>query len=623
VNFLNDAAEFVFYRTYSRWRDDLARRETYQETVDRVLDFFQSERGDVVPPKVLKKIKQYMMSLSVLPSMRLVWSAGEAARKTNVAMYNCSFINVDCIEAFSESLYILCCGTGVGFSVSGKHIEKLPVVPIAKYDARVNTHVIPDNKEGWADSIKHLLTDLYKGEKSSFDYSQIRKKGERLKTMGGRASGPEPLIICHAFINEIFNKAQGRKLTSLECHDIMNKIGEIVVSGGVRRSAEISLSDLDDTEMRDAKVWPFPDHRIMSNNSAIYETKPDGISFLKEWSSLAASGTGERGIFNLEAARKNAPKRRKAELIEGVNPCAEISLRNLEFCNLSTVIVRPEDDLDSLLEKVECATWIGTIQASFTDFPYLRPEWKKNCEEERLLGVSLCGHMDNPSVLTPDAWLALKARAIKVNKKASKILGIAEASAITCGKPDGTSSQLVTAASGCHPWYSQFLIRRYRIASTDPLFHMMRAQGIVFSPENGQTAENATTWVVAFPIRAPEGSVVKDDVSALDQLEWYKKVQQNWCEHNQSITVYVKENEWLEVGNWVYKNWDIINGISFLPFDGGKYEQAPLEAITEKEYNKMLNNFKKIDYSKLGEFELDDSTEGAKSYACVSGSCEI
>lgn len=622
--FPTPSSEFVYTRTYSRWIDDLNRRETWPETVDRVINFLKEERGDKVPEKVFKKLRKYMLSFDVLPSMRLVWAAGPAAKSDSTALYNCSFLPVDSVESFAETLYILMQGTGVGYSVQSKFTEKLPIVSKVDYSARmINKIQISDDKKGWADSVKELMFALYKGEDIEFDYSIIRPKGARLKTMGGRASGPEPLVKLHAFIRDVFSKAQGRKLTPLECSDIMNEIAEIVVVGGVRRSSEICLSDLDSEEMRSAKDWPFPPRRFMSNNSAVYEEKPSAVKFLKEWTSLAASGTGERGIFNLSGARKTAPKRRNSSMISGTNPCGEIMLRENSFCNLSTIIVKENDDLDTLLDKAETASWIGTIQSSFTHFPYLRSVWKENCEEERLLGVSVSGQMDNPAILTADALKAMKTKAIKINKRAAKTLGINESAAITSVKPEGTSSQLTNSGSGLHVWYSPYFIRRYRISGTDPLYRLMRDSGFEFKPENGQTEENAQTWVVSFPVKAPETAKFRKDVTAIDQLEWYKHVQTNWCEHNASCTIYVKENEWLEVGNWVYQNWDIINGVSFLPYDGGHYEQAPYEEITEEKYNKLLKLLPKIDYSLLSTYEKEDSTEGAKSYACVGDKCEL
>ncbi len=622
MTFKNDAAEFVYVRTYSRWSEENKRRETWDETVSRFVKFIKDERGDKIPAKVIKKINEKILNLEVMPSMRALWAAGDAAKQSNVTMYNCAFLPVDSIEAFSECLYVLCCGAGAGFSVEKKYVDKLPAVKLLSISPP-QTYFIPDSKEGWSDSVKTLITRLYQGEATEFNYSMIRPKGSRLKTMGGRASGPEPLILLHSFVREVFNKAQGRQLTTLECHDIMNKIAEIVVVGGVRRSSEISLSDLVDDSLRHAKDWPFPDHRRMANNSAVYYEKPSAVDFLKEWSALASSGTGERGISNLGSAQKMAPKRRNGGLIAGFNPCHEIALRTNQFCNLSSVIIRAEDDLDSLLEKVETATWIGVIQSTFTDFPYLRPEWKKNCDEERLLGVSLSGQMDNPDVLTPDALKALKARATRVAAKAAKTMGINVPTAVTCVKPEGTSSQVTSSGSGLHTWYSEYMIRRYRIADHDPLRKMLVAQGFPMKPENGQTEENVNTWVLSFPVKAPKGAVVKDDMNALQQLEHYKKIQTNWCEHNASATIYVKDSEWFSVGNWVYQNWDIVNGLSFLPHDGGKYKQAPLEAITKDQYDELIKKFVKIDYSQLSEFEQEDNTDGAKTLACAGDKCEV
>ena len=467
------------------------------------------------------------------------------------------------------------------------------------------------------------MYNLYEGQNVYFNYDFIRPEGARLKTMGGRASGPAPLVKLHDFLRETMHNAQGRKLTPLEAHDICNQIAEIVVVGGVRRSSQISLSDLDDEDMRHAKDWPYPIKRAMANNSAIYREKPTAAQFLQEWGSLAQSGTGERGIFNLEAAQSKAPSRRYAPLIQGTNPCGEIMLRDMEFCNLSEVVVRPKDDLDSLLDKVETAAWLGVIQSSFTDFPYLRKQWKKNCDTEALLGVSLTGQMDNPSVLSSEALKALKSRVIRISRKASGILGTKMPVATTCVKPSGTVSQLVDSASGVHPRYSQYYIRRYRIAARDPLFTMMKDMGIPCHPENGQTEENASTWVLEFPVKSPEGCITRKDVTAMDQLKHYKNLQHNWCEHNASMTVYVREDEWFEVGNWVYQNWDIVNGVSFLPYDGGHYELAPYEEIDVHTYERLIKTLPLIDYNMLSKYELEDNTQGKQEIACSGDKCDI
>ena len=620
--FKNEVAEFIYKRTYSRWLEEEGRREDWPETIERLVGFLISKRPDI-PEKTINKIRKYMTEFAVMPSMRFLWAAGPAAEFDNTCIYNCAFGKINTVEAFAECLYILMCGTGYGFSVEQEEVEKLPEVPEIKSGQALPKVIIEDSKAGWADSVKTLMGSLYDGQNLYFDYSAIRPEGARLMTMGGRASGPAPLIKLHDFIRETMHNAQGRKLTTLEAHDICNQIAEIVVVGGVRRSSQISLSDLDDKEMRHAKEWPFPIKRAMANNSAIFREKPSAAQFLKEWASLALSGTGERGIFNLSAAQSRAPSRRYAPKIQGTNPCGEIMLRDMEFCNLSEVVVREDDDLDSLLDKVETATWLGVIQATFTDFPYLRKDWKKNCDVERLLGVSLTGQMDNPSVLTSECLKALKSRVLRISRKAAKVLGINVPVATTCVKPSGTVSQLVDSASGVHPRYSNYYIRRYRIAARDPLFIMMKEAGIPCHPENGQVAETASTWVLEFPVKSPEGCMTRKDVSALDQLSHYKNLQHNWCEHNASMTVYVRDDEWFEVGNWVYKNWDIINGVSFLPYDGGKYKLAPYEEIDARTYERLIKKLPIIDYTQLSQYELEDHTQGKGEFACVGDKCEI
>jgi ribonucleoside-triphosphate reductase len=620
--FKNEVAEFIYKRTYSRWLEDEKRREDWPETIERVIEFLSSE-NEKIPDKTIRKIRKYMTEFSVMPSMRLVWAAGEAARRDNTVIYNCSFAKMNCVEAFAECLHILMCGTGFGFSVEQEEVDKLPAIPEIKSGRDQPSVPIYDSREGWADSVKTLMSSLYDGQNLYFDYSQLRPEGARLSTMGGRSSGPQPLIKLHDFIRETMHNAQGRQLTSLEVHDVTNQIAEIVVSGGVRRSSQISLSDIDDKEMRHAKDWPFPIRRAMANNSAIYRDKPSAADFLVEWGALAKSGTGERGIFNLLSAQNKAPTRRYAPLIQGTNPCGEIMLRDMEFCNLSEVVVRADDDLDSLLDKVETATWLGILQASFTNFPYLRKTWQKNCAVERLLGVSLTGQMDNPSILTSEALKALKSRVLRISRKASTLLDINMPVATTCVKPSGTVSQLVDSASGCHPRYSEYYIRRYRIASSDPLYKMLKTQGVPYSPETGQKEDTATTFVLEFPVKSPEGCLTRKDITAMDQLKHYKNLQLNWCEHNASMTVYVKEDEWFEVGNWVYKNWDIINGVSFLPYDGGQYELAPYEEIDHYTYESLIKKFPVIDYSELSSFELQDETGGSKEYACTGDKCDI
>ena len=620
--FKNEVAEFIYKRTYSRWLEEERRREDWPETIERFIGFITTQRPEI-PEKTIKKMRKYMLEFAVMPSMRFLWAAGPAAEFDNTCIYNCAFAKINSIEAFAECLYILMCGTGFGFSVEQEEVAKLPEVPEIKSGALLPKVVIEDSKRGWADSVRILMESLYDGQNLHFDYSEIRPEGARLHTMGGRASGPNPLIKLHDFIRESMHNSQGRKLTTLEAHDICNQIAEIVVVGGVRRSSQISLSDLDDIDMRQAKEWPFPIKRAMANNSAIFREKPSAAQFLREWAALALSGTGERGIFNLQAAQSRAPSRRYAPKIQGTNPCGEIMLRDMQFCNLSEVVVRESDDLDSLLDKVETATWLGVIQSTFTDFPYLRKEWKKNCDVERLLGVSLTGQMDNPSILSSEALNALKSRVLRISRKASGLLGVNVPTATTCVKPSGTVSQLVDSASGVHPRFSQYYIRRYRIAARDPLFQLMKKSGIKCNPENGQTKKNASTWVVEFPVKSPDGCITRKDVTALEQLKHYKNLQHNWCEHNASMTVYVRDDEWFEVGNWVYQNWEIINGISFLPYDGGKYELAPYEEIDHRTYQRLIKTLPLINYTDLSQYEMNDNTQGKAEYACAGDKCEI
>lgn len=649
---MNPAQEFVFYRSYSRWRDDLQRRETWEETVQRYFNFFYSKFKDKVPKKVWKLTNEAVLHMDVMPSMRALWAAGDALEKNNIIGYNCCSLAFKDLQSPVELFYILMCGCGVGFSVENEFISQMPTI-LPQTGAGLGVHVIEDSREGWATSLKVGLEAWFNGKDVEFDYSKLRPRGARLKTMGGRASGPEPLRKLHNIIRELVFKAQGRKLTSVEWLDVGNHIAEAVVVGGVRRSSEISFSDLNDEAMRHAKDYPMPPHRYMSNNSAVYKGKPDMITFMKEWTALAASGTGERGIYNLEAAKQASPRRDPSEFLR-TNPCGEINLRaDLgQFCNLSEVVVRHNDTFATLTEKVKSAVWLGVMQACLTDFPFIRPSYKEACEKERLLGVSLTGQMDNPGLMTAARLGDLKDVAVRECRKACNALGINMSVAITTGKPSGTVSQLVNCASGAHPRYSKHYIRRYRISGTDPLFKMMKEQGVKFTPENGQGPKDVTlkrkemiakgrspeeaqilvpdwreedvmTWVVSFPESAPTKAITRHDVSALDQLEWYLKVKQNWCEHNQSITVYVRDSEWLKVGSWVYDHFDEISGISFLPFDSGHYEQAPYEDLTVAEYTKMKANFPKIDYLQLAKYENDDFTTGSQQLACSSGGCEL
>jgi len=619
--FRNELSEFVFYRTYSRWIPSKKRRETWEETVTRYIKNTVLPLQTKLSKKIRHEIEKQILEMGVMPSMRAMWSAGYAMSYNNVASYNCSYLPIKDLFSFSELLYILMCGTGVGFSVENEYISQLPEVKLQTSDG-AGVHVVQDSKEGWAESLRISLDNLFKGLDIEFDYTKVRLRGARLETMGGRASGPDPLISLHKFVKKIILGAQGRRLTSLECHDICCKIAEIVVVGGVRRSSLISFSDLEDELLMKAKNHPMPTIRYMSNNSAVFKFKPSSVTFLREWFNLAASGTGERGIYNISKLAEYAP-RRKFTGQERSNPCGEILLRPYEFCNLSEVVIRSTDSFDDLINKVRVAVWIGAIQSTYTNFKYIRAEWKKNCEEERLLGVSLTGQLDNPKLLTEEKLEILKDYAIKTAKKASSSLGINLSTSITTGKPSGTVSQLVDAASGCHPRYARYYYRRVRISSTDPLFKMLRTQGVPCEPEVGQDKDNPDTWVATFPVKAPKNCITRDKMSAIEQLEWYKKIQNSWCEHNQSCTIYVNDHEWAEVGAYVFRNFDDIIGVSFLPYDGGHYQLAPYEEITEEEYEKARKAFPEIDYKQLSKYELEDSTTGAQALACSGDKCEI
>jgi len=625
TKFPNIASEFVALRSYCRWLPEENRRENWDEVTDRVIGFLQTEtqHANRIPTKVWTSIKEGIKNFNVMPSMRLVATAGPAAKHDNVCLYNCSYIPIDDLQSFSELMYILMCGTGVGFSIENSNINKLPNIKYPTSQRR-DDYVIQDSREGWADAFLFGLETWYNGEEVHFDYSQIRPYGAALKTMGGRASGPEPLKDLFTFTKNIILEAKGRKLSSLECHDICCKIADVVVVGGTRRSALISFSDLDDQLMRGAKNFPFPPYRHLSNNTAVYKEKPDTITFLKEWSTLAESGSGERGILNVSNMSQIC-KDRKFTLDMRTNPCGEIILRPYEFCNLSEAVVRSGDDIGDLVEKVKTAAWLGVIQSTFTYFPYLRKQWKKNCEEERLIGVSLTGQLDNAEILTDQVLSQLKKIAIKTAKHASDILSINCPKAYTCTKPSGTVSQVVDSASGCHPRYSKHYIRRYRISKSDPLFQLMKDQGVKVYPEVGQDKDNATTFVVEFPIKAPDKAITIENWSSMDQLNWYLRVQKNWSTHNVSNTVYVRRDEWLKLGSWVYDHFDEIVGITFLPVDDHNYQLAPYETISEEMYIDMLSKFPKIDFTKLVDYEKKsgDKTEVAKTYSCTGNACEL
>jgi ribonucleoside-triphosphate reductase (thioredoxin) len=617
--------EYVHKSRYARWDEDKQRRENWDETVQRYVDYFDSK----FPHYPKQEIYQAILALDAMPSMRALMTAGPALERDPMAGYNCSFVAVDDVRAFDEILYILMCGTGVGFSVERQFIANLPVVAETFVNTDI-TIVVKDSKGGWANSLRELIALLYSGSVPKWDVSQVRPAGAKLKVFGGRASGPGPLVDLFKFAISLFRNAAGRKLTSVECHDLVCKIADIVVVGGVRRSALISLSNLSDDRMRHAKSgqwWSTEPQRALANNSAAYTERPEMELFMKEWLSLVESKSGERGIFNREAAVKKAIEsgRRDASKIVGVNPCAEITLRSAGVCNLSEVVIRKEDSLPDLLEKVRIATIIGTYQSMLTDFRYVRNIWKKNQVDERLLGVSLTGIMDHPVLSqtseTAVQWLkAMKQQAIEVNQKWAEALGINPSAAITTVKPSGTVSQLVDSASGIHPRYSEYYVRTVRADKKDPLAQLMREQGF---PVEDCAMKPSTTDVFSFPVQGPSHAVFRNDRSALEQLEHYLMFQTHWTEHNVSITVYVKDHEWLGVGDWVYRHFDKLAGVSFLPHSDHTYQQAPYQECTQTEYQDLLVAMPTFNWEQLAEFEQTDSTVNTKELACSSGTCDI
>tara|TARA_Y100000592_G_C5477193_1_gene322999 strand:- start:667 stop:2589 length:1923 start_codon:yes stop_codon:yes gene_type:complete len=626
--------EFIHLSRYSRWLPKEKRRETWTETVLRYFDFFEKHLNETCKYKLDKetrnKLEDAVLSLKIMPSMRCLMTAGEALKRENIAGYNCSYIAVDRPQAFDEILYVLMNGTGVGFSVERQFVGNLPTVAEEFYMSDTII-VVQDSKLGWAKAFKELVAMLYHGQIPKWDLSKVRPAGAPLKTFGGRASGPEPLQRLFEFTKEIFQGAAGRKLSSIECHDIVCKTAEIVVVGGVRRSALISLSNLSDDRMRVAKSgqwWNDNGQRALANNSACYTEKPDVGIFMDEWKALYDSKSGERGIFNRESAKRIAEKneRRDVGYDFGTNPCSEIILRSREFCNLSEVVVRPEDTEDTLLEKVKLATILGTFQSTLTNFKYVSKEWKKNCVEERLLGVSLTGIMDNkwtagklPSL---DSLLKnLKQMSVDTNKEWSKKLKINQSAAITCVKPSGTVSQLVDSASGIHARHNPYYIRTVRGDKKDPLTKMMVDMGF---PVEDDVMKPLDTSVFSFPIKCSKDAVFRQDMNAIEQLELWKTYQEHWCEHKPSVTISVKETEWIEVGAWVYKNFDLMSGVSFLPYSEHTYKQAPYQDCDEKDYEKLLKKMPvNVDWTKLSDYESSDMTVGSQELACSSGSCEI
>jgi len=634
----NPMGEFVYLRTYARWIEAENRRETWVETVDRYMNFMRENLGEKLTEDEYTEVREAILKQEAMPSMRLLQFAGEPARRCNAVAYNCSFIAPTTIEDFGEVLYLSASGCGVGFAAESKNVEQLPQIK-AQTGVVLKTHVVQDSKEGWADALVHGLKTWYAGKDVEFDYSEIRPAGARLKTMGGKASGPEPLRSLLDFARMKILSRQNRRLRNVDAHDILCKIGEAIVSGGVRRSAMISLSDLDDDDIRHAKDGAFYNtdpHRMLANNSAVYEAKPSSEEFMEEWMALMKGRTGERGIFNRGGLMTQLPKRRidlwkKQGIVQnkqvvapvGTNPCGEIILQSKQFCNLSEVIARKEDTLETMKRKARIAAILGTYQSSLTDFKYLSKEWTDNCRSERLLGVSVSGQWDSPAARKPEVLRAVRDEAIAVNKKYAKRFGIPASSAVTAVKPSGTVSQTVNCASGMHPRHSEYYIRRIRISATDSLFKMLKDQGVPHHPEVGQTEENANTYVLEFPVKSPKSSVYGDDLSAIEQLEYWKVVKENYTEHNPSVTISIGDNEWVGVANWLYENWDIIGGLSFLPRQNHAYRLAPYEACDKETYEMLQRKFENVDYSKIVAYELRDETEQSKELACAGGTCEI
>ncbi len=629
--FHNALAEFVYYRTYSKWIEEEGRRETWIETVDRYIGFMKENLGDKLTEAEYAEVREAILKQESMPSMRLLQFAGKAARATNVAAYNCSYIAIQKPEDFAEMMYISMCGTGVGFSVESQNVGQLPQIR-KQSGEKLKAHVVDDSKEGWCDALTLGLKTWFDGKDVDFDFSELRPAGARLKTMGGKSSGPEPLRSLLIFARRKILAKQGRRLSNIDVHDICCKIGEVVVSGGVRRSATISLSDLDDQEMRDAKMGQFyiaEPQRMMANNSAVYTEKPSAEQFLDEWLALVKSKSGERGIFNRGSLITQIPERRRKLLGEridtlGVNPCGEILLQPKQYCNLSEIVARAEDTEETLLKKMKVAAILGTYQASLTNFPYLSKDWKKHCEEERLLGVSITGQWDCPAVRNPGTLRKLRDRAIEVNQEYAKRFGIKPATATTCVKPSGNLSQTVDSSSGLHARHAKYYIRRVRIASTDALFQMIKDQKYPYFPEVGQSLSAANTYVVEFPVKAPDNAITKNDLTALQQLEYWKMVKENYTEHNPSVTISVGPDEWITVANWLYENWNVLGGLSFLPREDDVYLLAPYEEITKERYEEMAAKLPNIDFSQILLYEKDDSNiDVKKELACVSGICEI
>ena len=629
---MTDYQIFISTSKYAKWIEELQKREQWADTVKRYFDFFENHLKEnfKYEMKDRKKLETAVLNLEVMPSMRCIMTAGPALERDNIAAYNCAYLAINRIRAFDEALYILMNGTGVGYTVERREVEKLPDVPEELHPTDTTIHVT-DSKLGWAKAYKELMSLLYAGHIPKWDTSKVRPAGARLKTFGGRASGPQPLINLFQFTVDTFKHAIGRKLNTLECHDIMCKIADIVVVGGVRRSALICLSNLTDERMRKAKSgqwWTEYPHRALANNSVVYTENPDIGIFMKEWLSLYDSKSGERGIVNRKALQHQVGKfeKRDKEYSFGVNPCSEIILRDMQFCNLTEIVVRPDSDEKILKERTRIAAILGTFQASLTDFKYISSQWKKNCEEEALLGVSMTGIMDNPLTCSgkglPDMLDRLRKNVVDVNKDYAKQIGINQATATTCVKPSGNVSQLVNSASGIHARHSPYYIRTVRADTKDGLSKFLIDQGIPYEPDNSKPND---IYIFSFPIKSPSHAVFRNDKNAIEQLELWKIYQDNWCEHKPSVTISVKEHEWMDVGAWVYKNFDMISGVSFLPYSEHNYAQAPYQEIEKDEYDTLMKTFpKNIDWDKLSDYEKEDNTIGSQELACsAAGGCEI
>lgn len=622
--------EFIYKSRYARWLEEEGRRENWDETVSRLVYYYQylGDKDRIFDEDEAKELYKAIYNLEVMPSMRALMTAGPAMDRCHVPAYNCAYLPVDSPRSFDECMYILMCGTGVGYSVESKYIDQLPRIS-EEFSSTDTVIKVADSKEGWAKAFRELVSLLIAGQIPKWDVSGVRAAGERLKTFGGRASGPEPLEDLFRFCIKLFTNAAGRRLTSVECHDIMCKVADIVVVGGVRRSAMISLFDCTDDRMSRSKFgawWADTPHRALANNSAVYENrKPDVGFFMKKWLELYDSKSGEPGFFSRAACQVIAGRngRRDPNFDFGTNPCSEIILRPFQFCNLTEVVVRQSDDLDSLKRKVRIATILGTIQSTFTDFKYLRKKWQDTCNEERLLGVSLTGICDNLGLLgQPEVLASLRQVAVETNAEWSARLNINQSAAITCVKPSGTVSQLVNSASGLHTRHSPYYLRTVRADNKDPITQFLKDQGVYFEP---CVMKGDTTTVFYFPIKAPEGSLTRDGQTAIEALDLWATLQEHWCEHKPSATINVKEDEWPEVGSWVYRNFDTLSGVAFLPHDGGSYKQAPYTEVTEEEWNEWVTKHPPviIDWDRLKEYETFDTTTGSQELACTGGVCEI